>query len=187
MYIGWPTITLLIGSLSFWTGSFLSLNATMASSSLPNPPCTYDGFVNFRGEDTCTNFTDHLVTTLERKKIRVYIDDKDVDRGKEIWIELEQAIKTSRMAVTVFSKNYANSERCLNELVVIMDCYKGRCNQTFTVLPIFYPVSPSDVWEQKGNFTEDQHRNGIKDMVKNWREALMDAAKLVGFHLKRDQ
>lgn len=187
MYIGWPTITLLIGSLSFWTGSFLSLNATMASSSLPNPPCTYDGFVNFHGEDTCANFTDHLVTTLERKKIRVYIDDKDVDRGKEIWIELEQAIKTSRMAVTVFSKNYANSERCLNELVVIMDCYKGRCNQTFTVLPIFYPVSPSDVWEQKGNFAEDQHRNGIEDMVKNWREALMDAAKLVGFHLKRDQ
>uniref|UniRef100_A0A7N2RCA7 ADP-ribosyl cyclase/cyclic ADP-ribose hydrolase n=1 Tax=Quercus lobata TaxID=97700 RepID=A0A7N2RCA7_QUELO len=127
----------------------------MASSSLPTPPCTYDVFVNFRGEDTRANFTDHLVTTLERKTIRVCIDDKDVERGKKIWIELEQAIKTSRTAVIVFSKNYANSEWSLNELVVFMDCSKSRCNQTFTVLPIFYHVSPSDVREQKGSFAED--------------------------------
>ncbi|XP_030939960.1 toll/interleukin-1 receptor-like protein [Quercus lobata] len=160
----------------------------MASSSLPTPPCTYDVFVNFRGEDTRANFTDHLVTTLERKTICVCIDDKDVERGKEIWIELKQAIKTSRMAVIVFSKNYANSEWCLNELVLIMDCSKSRSNQTFKLLPIFYHVSPSDVRQQKGNFAEDQLPNcTYEDMVKKWREALTDAAKLAGFHLKRDQ
>ena len=72
----------------------------------------------------------------------------------------------------MFSKNYANSEWCLNELVLIMDCSKSGPNQTFTVLPIFYHVSPSDVRQQKGNFAEDQLPNGTdEDMVKKWREA----------------
>ena len=43
-------------------------------------------------------------------------------RGKKIWEELVKVIKTSRIAVIVFSKNYANSRWCLDELVVIMDC-----------------------------------------------------------------
>ena len=140
----------------------------------------YDVFVSFRGEDTRTNFTDHLSTTLEGKKIRVYKDDKNLPRGEFIWTELMKAIETSRIAVVVFSKNYATSNWCLDELVKIMDC-KRVLNQR--VLPIFYNVSPSEVRDQKGNFAEALP-NGPEVMVNSWKAALKDIADLSGLHLK---
>ena len=97
----------------------------MASSSFRPPPCTcntYDVFISFHGEDTRTRFTDHLYKALKDKSICVFRDDSDLERGKKIWEELVKVIKTSRIAVIVFSKNYANSRWCLDELVVIMDC-----------------------------------------------------------------
>ena len=140
----------------------------------------YDVFVSFRGEDTRTNFTDHLITTLESKKIRVYKDDKNLPRGEFIWTELMKAIETSRIAVVVFSKNYATSKWCLDELAKIMDC-KRVLNQR--VLPIFYNVSPSEVRDQKGNFAEALP-NGPEVMVNSWKAALKDVANLSGLHLK---
>ena len=75
-----------------------------------------------------------------------------------------KAIETSRMAVVVFSKSYATSDRCLDELAKIMECNRV-LNQR--VLPIFYDVSPSEMREQQGNFEE--------------------AANLAGFHLKANR
>ena len=119
----------------------------------------------------------------------MYRDDNDLERGKTIWTELVQAIKTSRIAVIVFSKNYANSKWCLDELEVIMDCKSSiskrrcKCKQTLTVLPIFYHVSPSEVREQKGNFAKALP----KGPKKKWKEALTESAKLSGFPLKKDR
>ncbi|KAF3966577.1 hypothetical protein CMV_009340 [Castanea mollissima] len=75
-----------------------------------------------------------------------------------------KAIETSRMAVVVFSKSYATSDRCLDELAKIMECNRVLNQRVF---PIFYDVSPSQVREQKGNFEE--------------------AANLAGFHLKANR
>ena len=75
-----------------------------------------------------------------------------------------KAIETSRMAVVVFSKSYATSDRCRDELAKIMECNR-LLNQR--VLPIFYDMSPSEVREQKGKFEE--------------------AANLAGFHLKANR
>uniref|UniRef100_A0A7N2MS11 ADP-ribosyl cyclase/cyclic ADP-ribose hydrolase n=1 Tax=Quercus lobata TaxID=97700 RepID=A0A7N2MS11_QUELO len=165
----------------------------MPSWSLRTTPCTcskyeYDVFISFRGEDTRTRFTDHLCKAFKDKRIRVYRDDSDLERGKTIWTELVQAIKTSRIAVIVFSENYANSKWCLDELVAIMDCKSStskrrcKCKETLTVLPIFYHVSPSEVREQKGNFAEALP----KGPKKKWREALTESAKLSGFPLTKD-
>uniref|UniRef100_A0A7N2MQX2 ADP-ribosyl cyclase/cyclic ADP-ribose hydrolase n=1 Tax=Quercus lobata TaxID=97700 RepID=A0A7N2MQX2_QUELO len=164
------------------------------SWSLRTTPCTcskyeYDVFISFRGEDTRTRFTDHLCKAFKDKRIRVYRDDSDLERGKTIWTELVQAIKTSRIAVIVFSENYANSKWCLDELVAIMDCKSStskrrcKCKETLTVLPIFYHVSPSEVREQKGNFAKALP----KGPKKKWREALTESAKLSGFPLKKDR
>lgn len=121
----------------------------------------------------------------------MYRDDSDLERGKPIRTELVQAIKTSRIAVIVFSENYANSKWCLDELEVIMDRKSStsrrrcKCKQTFTVIPIFYDVPPSDVRVQKGNFAALP--NGPKKMVKKWRDALTESANLSGFTLNRDR
>ncbi|XP_065625362.1 disease resistance protein RPV1-like isoform X1 [Quercus suber] len=153
-------------------------------TSLSTPTLTheYDVFVSFRGEDTRTNFKAYLLAAFDRKRIRAYRDDKDLPRGREIGPELLKAIETSRIAVVVFSKNYATSSWCLDELVKIMEC-KRLLNQS--VMPIFYEVSRSVVLEQKEIFAEAL-LNGPIDKVNNWRTALKEAANLEGFHLEAD-
>ena len=150
-----------------------------ASSSTSTLTYKYEVFVSFRGE-TRTNFTDHLIAALESQRICVHKDDKNLPRGEVIWTELMKAIETSRIAVVVFSKNYATSSWCLDELVKIMDCQR-KLNQW--VLPIFYDVSPSEVRDQKGNFAEALP-NGPEVMVNSWKAALKDIADLSGLHLK---
>ena len=140
----------------------------------------YDVFVRFRGEDTRTNFKAYLLAAFDRKRIRAYRDDKDLPRGREIGPELLKAIETSRIAVVVFSKNYATSSWCLDELVKIMEC-KRLLNQS--VMPIFYEVSQSVVLEQKEILAEAL-LNGPIDKVNNWRTALKEVANLEGFHLE---
>ena len=65
-----------------------------------------------------------------------------------------KAIETSRMAVVVFSKSYATSNRCLDELKKIIECNR-------VVFPIFYDVSPSQVREKKGNYEEAANLAGF--------------------------
>ena len=157
--------------------------ATMAHSvgqenfapSLLTPTLTYECevFVSFHGEDTRTSFTGHLFAALECKRIRAY-------KGEYIQTELMKAIETSRIAVVVFSKNYATSNWCLDELVKIMEC-KRLLNQR--VLPIFYDVSPSKVRKEGGNLAE-VILNGPEGKVNIWKAALTNVANLAGLHLK---
>ena len=173
------SLSVLIPLLFLILGSALQLGlsvGTMAHSvgQENSPALTYEYqvFVSF-SEDTHKNFTCHLFVALERKGIRVY-------RTELIRTELMKAIEKSRIAVVVFSKNYGNSNWCLDELVKIMEC-KRLFNQR--VIPIFYDVSPSEVREQKGNLAEAL-LNGPEDKVNSWKVALTDAANLAGLHLK---
>ena len=150
------------------------------SLSTPTLTYEYEVFVSFRGADTRTSFTAYLFAALDRKRIVAYRDDRNLPRGGEIGPELLKAIETSRIAVVVFSKSYATSDWCLDELVKIMEC-KRVFNQS--VLPIFYDVSQSVVLEQKGVFAEAL-LNGPVDKVNNWRTAMTEAANLAGFHLE---
>ncbi|KAL4628947.1 hypothetical protein ACB092_05G273900 [Castanea dentata] len=150
------------------------------SLSTPTLTYEYEVFVSFRGADTRTSFTAYLFAALDRKRIVAYRDDISLPRGGEIGPELLKAIETSRIAVVVFSKSYATSNWCLDELVKIMEC-KRVFNQS--VLPIFYDVSQSVVLEQKGVFAEAL-LNGPIDKVNNWRTAMTEAANLAGFHLE---
>lgn len=120
-------------------------------ASSPHTPSRwkYDVFLNFRGEDTRKHFVDHLYAALFQKRISTFKDDVQLERGKEISPELLRAIEESRFAIVVFSRNYAASAWCLDELVKILEC-KNKRGQT--VLPIFYHVDPSDVRMQRGCF-----------------------------------
>ena len=162
----------------------------MASSSsfVPIRASTYDVFLSFRGEDTRDNFVDHLHTALVRNGIRVFKDDVMLHKGNLISSELLTAIEESRFAVVVFSKNYANSSWCLDELTKIKDCQDSRGQ---TVLPIFYHVDPSDVRGQKRDFATafQQHEEKFSeemDKVNKWREALATAGNLAGWHISPD-
>ncbi|XP_024022074.1 LOW QUALITY PROTEIN: putative disease resistance protein At4g11170 [Morus notabilis] len=117
-----------------------------------------------------------------RKGIRTYRDDLNLERGDEISPALSRAIEESMISIVVFSKEYASSSWCLNELLHILKC-KNEEGQI--VLSVFYNIDPSDIRKQKGRyaiaFAAHKKRFGPKK-VEEWRNALTVAADLSGFH-----
>nr|GEZ54261.1 Toll/interleukin-1 receptor (TIR) domain-containing protein [Tanacetum cinerariifolium] len=65
-------------------------------------------------------------SALEQRLIRTYKDDITLARGESVGPALLKAIEESRHAVIIFSKNYAGSSWCLEELLHIMKCYTGK-------------------------------------------------------------
>ncbi|XP_028110392.1 TMV resistance protein N-like [Camellia sinensis] len=160
----------------------------VSSSSSTQTRWTYDVFLSFRGDDTRKNFTDHLYEALVQAGIRTFRDDDELPRGREISSELLKSIEGSRISMVVFSKNYASSRWCLDELVKIIECKKTLGQ---LLLPIFYDVDPSDIRHQTGHFGEafGRHQKRFADemekvKVKVRRDALFDAANLSGWDLQ---
>ena len=152
-----------------------------ASSSSSTHRWDYDVFLSFRGEDTRNNFTGHLYKALRDQGFNTFIDN-DLQRGEEISMELLKAIESSMISIVVFSKNFASSTWCLNELVKIFKC---RSNGQL-VLPIFYKVNPSEICKQDGEFgiALAKHEEKFKDDIEKvwrWRKTLTEAANLAGF------
>ncbi|XP_050266631.1 disease resistance protein RUN1-like [Quercus robur] len=142
---------------------------------------TYDVFLSFSGEDTRNTATDFLYYALEEKGIKTFKDDRNLERGKTIKPELLKAIKESKFAVVILSKNYASSTWCLDELVEIIDCAEKK---EITVLPIFYNVDPSDVRKQIGTFALVEHEKQSKEKVETWKAALSHVANIAGYPVK---
>ncbi|KAL3321618.1 hypothetical protein AABB24_039298 [Solanum stoloniferum] len=148
--------------------------------------CKYDVFLSFRGEDTRRNFVSHLYNSLELRGIRTFKDDERLETGKSISDELLKAIQESKFATVIFSKSYASSRWCLEELAHIIKC-KKELEQI--VIPVFYDVSPSDVRHQHPPFADSflQHEEKCKDdmeKVQRWRGAFAEAGKISGYHLQ---
>ncbi|MED6217014.1 hypothetical protein PIB30_013485 [Stylosanthes scabra] len=142
----------------------------------------YDVFLSFRGADTRNNFTIHLFNALKNKSIKTYMDSL-LDRGEDVWPSLETAIEDSHVSIVVFSKDYASSKWCLQELVKILQCRKlfGQ-----VVIPVFYGTDPSMIRGQTGSFEQSfaKHVRGLGDndiKVKKWRDALTEAAQISGW------
>ena len=124
------------------------------------------------------------MAALKQKSILTFKDDEGLDRGKSILSELLKAIEESRFAIIIFSKNYASSRWCLDELAEIVKCKKEK---GLTILPIFYDVDPSDVRKQTGAFAEafvaPERLNKSLMKIEKWRDALRELANIAGWHL----
>ncbi|XP_009374063.1 disease resistance protein RPV1 [Pyrus x bretschneideri] len=143
----------------------------------------YDVFVSFRGEDTRNGFTGHLHAALQDRGFHAFIEEDNLKRGEEIQPEMLRAIEESRISIIVFSKHYAESGWLLDELVKIMECRKKLGQK---VWPIFYDVHPAEVRNQQSYIAEAFQRHEERfheERVKQWREALTDAANLSGYYL----
>ncbi|XP_054786924.1 TMV resistance protein N-like isoform X2 [Prosopis cineraria] len=164
-----------------------SSSSSSSSSSCFNHGWTYDVFVSFTGGDTRYSFTGNLCYALNQKGIHTFRDDVKLRKGESISRDLLRAIEESRIAVIVFSENYASSSWCLDELVKIIECMKEKGQ---LVRPVFYRVNPSDVRHQRGSYGRSmaEHEAKLKekrledDRFNNWRLALKEAANLSGWH-----
>ncbi|MED6110233.1 hypothetical protein PIB30_041106 [Stylosanthes scabra] len=166
--------------------------AASSSSSNNGSQERHEVFLSFRGEDTRKTFTSHLHAAFKRFDIKTYID-YNLERGDEISGTLLRAIEDAKLSVIVFSKNFASSRWCLEEVKKIIECKKTRGQM---VLPIFYNVDPSIVRYQTGSFAtafarhEERYRdsdNRPSKKIQKWRDALSEAATYSGWDCSVDR
>ncbi|XP_031378847.1 uncharacterized protein LOC116194228 [Punica granatum] len=152
------------------------------------PDWKHDVFVSFRGEDTRKGFVSHLFHALLQADIRCYRDVDQAERGKVVGPMLISAIHHSRIAIIIFSTNYADSKWCLQELVEILKCNKMYRHHGHMLIPIFYNVEPSEVRNQSGKFGEGFNRSQAKDQTEKeaWRVALREAGTISSWHVDHD-
>ena len=109
----------------------------------------YNVFLNFRGKDTRKKFTNHLYTGLKQKGISTFKDNEKLKQGTSISLELLKAIKESRIAFVILSRDYASLSWCLTKLTKIVECME---KTGLVVSPVFHYVDPSDVQNHRGTF-----------------------------------
>ncbi|XP_010519812.1 PREDICTED: TMV resistance protein N-like [Tarenaya hassleriana] len=175
------------GSKRFIVSSSPSPMNSPPPSSSSSKVKKYDVFISFRGEDVRNSFTSHLFTALCREKIETYLDSEKLRQGKDIPPALFEAIEESRIAVVIFSRCFASSRWCLDELLKILECKK---KNGLIVLPVFFDITPTIVRRQTASyamaFAAHEIYYGRKSAaaaakVKQWRAALTEAANLSGF------
>ncbi|KAK3416288.1 hypothetical protein EUGRSUZ_H01742 [Eucalyptus grandis] len=145
-------------------------------------------FINGKGKgtDIRKSFLSHLYAALDQKGFYTYIDSEELQKGDFIKPALMKAIEDSRIAIIIFSENYASSRWCLEEVAKIMECKKQR---DLTVFPVFYKVDPREVRTPRESYekamVEHERKFGRdSDEVKRWKNALSDAGSLSGWDLK---
>ncbi|KAL9292685.1 putative TIR domain, P-loop containing nucleoside triphosphate hydrolase [Arabidopsis thaliana] len=151
-----------------------------SSSVPPSQSWTHQVFPSFRGEDVRRDFLSHIQKEFQRKGIIPFSDNK-IKRGEFISPELVQAIRSSKIAIILLSRNYASSSWCLDELAEII-----KCREEFgqTVMVVFYKVDPSDVKKLTGDFGSVFRKTcagKTNEDTRRWIQALAKVATLAGY------
>lgn len=147
-------------------------------------------FISFRGKDERYGFLSHLMQKLDDANVNVFTD-KDVT-GQRLQTLFGQ-IRKSRIVIVIFSKNYADSDWCLDELVEIRKCFETEALKA--VIPIFHKVKVSSVKKQSGKFGErflalqnsllakevdKKEIKHINSRIKRWKKALKVVTEIAG-------
>ncbi|KFK30246.1 hypothetical protein AALP_AA7G236700 [Arabis alpina] len=146
------------------------------SSSSPNRK--YNVFASFSGRDIGRSFVSDILEVIRSKGIHT---SKMID-SLRINSSGVEAIRGSRIAIIMLSRNYASSPRYLNELVEIMKC-REELNQV--VVPIFDEFDPIDVRTQTGDFGNvfrETCKGKTKEETGRWSRALAQVATIAGYH-----
>lgn len=133
---------------------------TFTSHGNTNSNCyVFDVFLNHRGPDVKTGLASHIYRRLILHGLRVFFDIGEMQQGENLTPQIEGAIRTASVHVTIFSRRYAQSPWCLKELALILESGS-------TIIPVFYHVDPSELrWTQlggDGEYAQALHTLGKK-------------------------
>jgi hypothetical protein len=143
-------------------------------------PGMFDVFLNHRGPDVKRSFVAHLHQALQEARYRPFLDMESFEKGQDGQKKIYEALRCASVHVAIFSKHYAESDYCLDELCAMLESEK-------LIIPVFYDVSPSVLRceDPDGPYTKALEIHGTRSAseVKKWRDTLCMAAKLNGFKL----
>nr|XP_048319588.1 disease resistance protein Roq1-like [Ziziphus jujuba var. spinosa] len=155
----------------------------MAASSSSSFQEKYEVFLSFRGEDTREGFTRYLYNALCQKDINTYKDDENLESGHKI-SELMDTIKESKICIIVFSKDFASSTWCLDEVV----WWQYQCSAVVDVISALVECDESAAAiEQSYAVSFGKHEKRFKDnmdKMQHWRDALREVVALSGYDSK---
>ncbi|KAF8035986.1 hypothetical protein BT93_C1876 [Corymbia citriodora subsp. variegata] len=144
----------------------------------------YQVFLNFRGLDTRHGFTDFLYHGLVDAGVCVFKEDDELHIGEN----LLHVINNSILYIPIFSRTYASSKRCLQELALIVDNI-SKSKDKKHILPIFLDVEPEDVKLRTQLYSTaiEKHQEDFPKEVQAWRHALAEVDEIEGWNVKKDQ
>lgn len=141
-------------------------------------------FISHRGPDTKTGFVGYLYEALKARGLLTFLDCRSIEVGEDAWRSIENAIKSSKIAIVVFSEGFASSSWCLKELDAILD------TPGMEVHVVFYKVRPSEVRHiesgQLKNAFEKLSERHEKSVIEHWKRRLEEASQIMGWELPCD-
>jgi len=131
-------------------------------------PGMFDVFLNHRGPDAKGGFASHLHQSLQEAGCRPFLDKQSLEKGQHGQKKIYEALGCASVHVAIFSKHYADSDYCLDELCAMLESKK-------LIIPVFYDVSPSVLHceADDGPYTKALKIDGrtSASQVKNWKDA----------------
>eukprot|EP00253_Pinus_taeda_P034021 PITA_34021 len=167
-------------------------SSSIAASSSPSPAAQwYKVFINHRGVDVKKTFARSLYLRLLEKGLRPFLDQDEMQAGYNFPLQIEEAIRSARVHVAIFSPRYADSYWCLRELVHMLE-------SEAPIVPVFYRVTPAEVrWTQgkDGKYakalkelaekrTDEGKLRYDSNIIEKWRTALSTVADNSGYELE---
>ncbi|TKY57265.1 TMV resistance protein N [Spatholobus suberectus] len=161
-----------------------SVTVEGATATATESECRYDVYLSSTG-NAHYGFTGNLYDALRKKRFRAFMNDEGMQSGDQDSPSPLREIEQSRISIVVFSKDYAFSTWCLEELVKIVECMNTKNQQVF---PIFYKVAPKIVRQLEKPYGKAMagHKEEFgkdSEKVQKWRSALSEVAKLPGVHI----
>ncbi|KAH9313270.1 hypothetical protein KI387_028305, partial [Taxus chinensis] len=148
----------------------------------------YHVFINHRGPDVKKNLANLIYHVLRRSSLWVFLNQKELRAGDSLSPVIVSAIHSASVYIAIFSKRYAESAWCLNELLQML-----QSDHHAKLIPVFCGVQPSDIcYIGKGiyaeSFQKHQHNGMVEtQLVERWKEFLNKASDISGLVINMDQ
>lgn len=128
----------------------------------------YDVFLNHRGPDVKKSFVSHLNEAFISVGLNPFLDAKSLVKGHHAFHSINDALNGVGVHVAIFSKRYAESKYCLNELCDILKSGKP-------IIPVYFDIDPVHLRQpHEGHFANAflKHKTrGREEEIIRWKAA----------------
>ncbi|XP_057871114.1 disease resistance protein Roq1 [Cryptomeria japonica] len=160
-----------------------------SSSSAIASPKFYDAFISQRDPNVKETLGKHLYL-LQERGCQAFLDRQEIKRGDSIPFAIHNAICSSLVQIPIFSKGYAESKWCLDELVLMLE--QPPADALF--IPVVNDVKPWELRHIENHesryavaFSDYRSKGRYLDKLDEWRNALKCAADISGYELGQHQ